>query len=472
MKRIFFYLIIVCFSYFLLEISSFTLYYLITHKFFTFPKYTSIKEDSDIPDFGNNSKPLVIINLNIHPYLGFVITPRLGSKPWVSDFIFGVTNRPIQTRTNDKVIIGIFGGSVANQLGDLGIDAIETELRKSGLYKNKKIIFVNLGVAGYKQPQQLLALNYLLALGGAFDIVINLDGFNDITLPVIENIPHHIFPFFPRSWDDLVATESINYDKLRIIYKAHAYEKIQVKLTRIFLSSPLRYSITGNLFFDGIEHSISNKIAILRLEIFNEKNNSKRYAVTGPTRTYKNNKEMYEDLAMVWKNSSLQMSKICASNHTAYFHFLQPNQYVPNSKIINEEEKKIAFLTTFPSRKPVEEGYPYLRQAGKDLVKEGVNFSDLTYVFAHNDETLYKDICCHFNQKGLDLLGQIIGDTIVKDMHRSPVVPADFDWQQYIANYPDLQRAGINTKEKAERHWIDFGYFENRSYKTSQGVDP
>jgi len=46
----------------------------------------------------------------------------------------------------------------------------------------------------------------------------------------------------------------------------------------------------------------------------------------------------------------------------------------------------------------------------------------------------------------------------------------DFDWKQYITNYLDLQRAGGDTKEKAEKHWVQFGYFEKRSYKKVEGL--
>ena len=51
-----------------------------------------------------------------------------------------------------------------------------------------------------------------------------------------------------------------------------------------------------------------------------------------------------------------------------------------------------------------------------------------------------------------------------KRLYKVVTVPADFDWQQYIANYPDLQQAGVDTKEKAEDHYVKFGYFERRSY--------
>jgi len=43
--------------------------------------------------------------------------------------------------------------------------------------------------------------------------------------------------------------------------------------------------------------------------------------------------------------------------------------------------------------------------------------------------------------------------------------PRDFDWKQYVVNYPDLQKAGINTKEKAITHWFFHGRYERRKYK-------
>jgi len=43
-------------------------------------------------------------------------------------------------------------------------------------------------------------------------------------------------------------------------------------------------------------------------------------------------------------------------------------------------------------------------------------------------------------------------------------IPADFDWKSYIQNYEDLRRAGIDTEEKAKRHWVEWGKDEGRDY--------
>jgi hypothetical protein len=58
---------------------------------------------------------------------------------------------------------------------------------------------VKAAIGGYKQPQQLMALNYFTALGGEFDVLVNVDGFNEVALPPLENIPQ-TNPFCPRQW--------------------------------------------------------------------------------------------------------------------------------------------------------------------------------------------------------------------------------------------------------------------------------
>ncbi|OQA31588.1 MAG: Glycosyl transferase family 2 [archaeon ADurb.Bin336] len=48
-------------------------------------------------------------------------------------------------------------------------------------------------------------------------------------------------------------------------------------------------------------------------------------------------------------------------------------------------------------------------------------------------------------------------------------LPEGFDWVFCVNNYPDLQKAGINTKEKAIQHYLEFGKKEGRQiYPTQQ----
>jgi hypothetical protein len=59
-------------------------------------------------------------------------------------------------------------------------------------------------------------------------------------------------------------------------------------------------------------------------------------------------------------------------------------------------------------------GYPLLRQAGPELKKAGVTFTDLSRVFVDHPEPLYRDDCCHLNIRGNELLAGFIGNVIVE----------------------------------------------------------
>jgi hypothetical protein len=103
------------------------------------------------------------------------------------------------------------------------------------------------------------------------------------------------------------------------------------------------------------------------------------------------------------------MARLCEGLGIAYFHFLQPNQYVPGGKPMGEAERRIAFREDSPLRLPIERGYAQLRQAGASLVAEGVAFSDLSELFRDVHEPTYVDDCCHLDTFGNQLLAAAIG---------------------------------------------------------------
>ena len=86
-------------------------------------------------------------------------------------------------RTNDRqFIIGIFGGSVGAFFCRVGSGRFEDDLRQSASFKNKELVTLCFSHEGYKQPQQLLVLSYFLSIGQPFDLVVNIDGFNEVAL--------------------------------------------------------------------------------------------------------------------------------------------------------------------------------------------------------------------------------------------------------------------------------------------------
>src|SRR5436309_3415270 len=69
-------------------------------------------------------------------------------------------------------------------------DAIRKIVQSLPTHRGKDIVMINLAQGGYKEPQQLLALGYVIALGQPLDLVINMDGFNEAYISW-ENVHDH-----------------------------------------------------------------------------------------------------------------------------------------------------------------------------------------------------------------------------------------------------------------------------------------
>jgi hypothetical protein len=131
---------------------------------------------------------------------------------------------------------------------------------------------------------------------------------------------------------------------------------------------------------------------------------------------------MYEELASIWRRCSEQLDRLCRADGIVYVHFLQPNQYVPGTKPMGAAEERRAWLASHPYRRGVEEGYPRLISAGRMLVAEGVDFHDLTQLFAGTREPRYVDTCCHLNRAGNAALAHAVAEVL---RHRIEAARAD-----------------------------------------------
>jgi len=128
------------------------------------------------------------------------------------------------------------------------------------------------------------------------------------------------------------------------------------------------------------------------------------------------NKESKEQIIKnsieIWKNSSKMINRLAKENGIYYFHFLQPNQYLPNSKPLTDDEKKSAINEVNKEIYSIDKSYPIMQDEIIELKKDGVNATDLTMLFKDENKPVYKDICCHFNEYGNNVLAKSIGKTI------------------------------------------------------------
>lgn len=363
-----------------------------------------------------------------HPFSGFVLDPRFDPQGTranfhmpVSDWGYVDDQPAIQRAAPDTLIVGVFGGSVAMWVSLDGVDTLKEVLASAHAFHGKRLVVVRTALPGFKQPQQLATLAYLLSVGAHFDVVINLDGFNEVALPSSTNIPEGEFPFFPTNWARLVGSSG-GPRRLRTIGELTYLQSRRAQRADLFSRWWLRRSATASLLWVLLDRRAAGEFDRVQalLDAQPAASASVPYMVSGPSRTYANESEVFQDSADVWMRSSLAMAQLCQAQGIAYFHFLQPNQYRPGSKPIGPAEAAVAFYPGTAYERAVLGGYPKLLAHGRELVARGVDFTDLTQVFAEINEPLYTDNCCHVNRKGSSVMARRIGDRVRRAVDQRP----------------------------------------------------
>ena len=127
----------------------------------------------------------------LHPYFGFAHPDsergRTGGGEYFINNMGFPQNSPVSVPfvpKKDDFVVMLFGGSVAGNLAapPQGGLSLQAALQKLDVLKEKNVIVYSMAQGSGKQPQQLIALSFLLALGQHIDLVINVDGFNEAAL--------------------------------------------------------------------------------------------------------------------------------------------------------------------------------------------------------------------------------------------------------------------------------------------------
>ncbi|MEM1183116.1 MAG: hypothetical protein AAGM22_32535 [Acidobacteriota bacterium] len=348
----------------------------------------------------------------LHPFLGFVLdaetAPRLGNSEVARRLGFPFNlHKPIRGPSDDALVVALFGGSFAEQTYIFAYAELTEALASIERFAGRKIILINLASGGYKQPQQLQALHYLLALGGHIDVAINLDGFNETALIRDENISLGTHPSFPRSWR--LRVDDLGPETRRAMAEI-AWLEDRRRRSRTWASeAPWRWSFTVRLVHSRIHCMIVDAIARREALIRDAESGEASFQAAGPKFHYADWDQAFDAAAALWRRSSLLMHRTLMASGGEYHHFLQPNQYVEGSKPLSPEELRDAYVGDSGFRRDIGRGYPRLVAAGESLrADEGVAFHSLLRVFADRQETLYVDNCCHVNRAGYRIIAEAI----------------------------------------------------------------
>lgn len=370
----------------------------------------------------------------VHPYFGFSHRPgvsfhderfelleRSGWRPssrlmtnnfgFISPYAY-----PLQKMHEDEFFIGIFGGSVGMWFCQLGTPTLIERLQQHPFFRPKRIVPLCFSYSGYKQPQLALILAYFLSIGQAFDLVVNIDGFNDVALGALND---------PRGFDismpsvqhlegllNLVNQSTLTPEKLESLVAVFRDRARLIDLSRAIRDNrSAAIDFVLNAYYGYVRGRYTRELSRFANLPSNQPENS-LVRVTPPVAP-REPVTLFQDIASVWTRSSLLMRELLASRGAAYVHVLQPNQYY-TARTFSAAGAATALTAKSPYKQSVERGYPLLQAAGRSVLrKNGVAFFDASGVLDREPSPVYLDDCCHYTVVGNRVLADFIAASIL-----------------------------------------------------------
>lgn len=342
----------------------------------------------------------------LHPYLGFVRDPDAprdltgGIQAPVAPNAWGFFGPdPVQPASDEIETVVILGGSFAMEMGLFAGDVLHDALAEGS---GRPVRIVNLALEGMKQPQQLFALQYVLALSGDVDHVVNVDGFNEVVLPLTDNRPFGVALHYPRAWP-LFASRGLDPEAQTRLGELSQLAAQRRERARDLSASGWRRSALALLVWSTLDAADAASSETVRADLrrhLEARGERRSLQEVGPPDGDLDEAEARARCVDLWRRDSLELARLAASHGASYLHVLQPNQYAASKRRFTTWEQANAF--TEPDhdyRRNAEAGYPLLREAGRSLVADGVDFVDLTGVLDGDPETVYRDRCCHLNER-------------------------------------------------------------------------
>ena len=363
-----------------------------------------------------------------HPFFGFIQNPSPDFRPGFKINNYGFISPydyPFKKFKKNQFVIGIFGGSVASDFSILQIQnkILPQYLKQVPGLQDKEFVILSFATGGYKQPQQLLILNYFLALGQELDLVINIDGFNEVALSNLNNknqinlaMPsiQHISPLTSLANNSLSvkamqATIRIKENKTRI---NEGLESLQ------HCSLAACDALTSVYVQNLVNNYRKDIIAFEKERSKKQKDDEESVIYINKNKSILEDSAAFEQMSWNWAKSSIFMHKILSASNVPYFHVLQPNQYYQTKRVFGEAEKRIAFNKDTPYAKAVELGYPAILGKFPNLQKNNINILNGVKVFDKTKDAVYVDSCCHYNKAGEVIFSNYVGSSILESLRK------------------------------------------------------
>jgi hypothetical protein len=363
-------------------------------------------------------------SIALHPYLGYVANydAKKSHKgmPVNRYGFFSEVDTLYQPDPEKEFVVGVLGGSLAAQFCIVGADALREGLENLPITRGKRVVINSLAQGGYKQPQQLLVFSYFLSLGLHVDLLITIDGVNEMAFFQLHATENKIDPSFPWNWLTLTAGDERDKEIMQSRLSVIRQRENRDRIASLLLRSGMYRSVLARSLGNRLERASTRREEMAehrleeRLRILSQADPA--YDRTGPV--YWDGDDLGEALlesARLWRVASIALSDLARERGIPYVHGLQPNQYFfresppperPNSRVYSTESRFYEALTR---------GYSCFASQSGILRENNVPFVDYNeYFFDRAPETIYEDDFAHLNAQG----NQILVDAVVESVAR------------------------------------------------------
>jgi hypothetical protein len=331
----------------------------------------------------------------LHPYTGFNHNQGLANNEEAIKYFNA--GQPA-----GEYSVFFLGGSVAAGF-QAGAESNMQELFSEGLGLGKRRLrLFGLAVPGHKQPQQLLALTYLVSQGCRPDLVINLDGLNELRISQT-NARAGIDPSFPSvgHWASLLGAGTEDHNP-ELTYARLRPQQEAAQLGAAALENGSLKSAALSLLTLSRLRALQVEWAAAQAASTGAQAVAQQTAEAAGFGTETRKSRALEQAVDCWFNSSLAMHGLCESLGIRYMHWLQPTLHDLGSKPVHPVEQRVG-IGAGGLNPAVVSGYPLLRKRLADLQQLGVEALNTSDAFIQEEDRIYRD-SCHLTSRGNRLL--------------------------------------------------------------------
>ncbi len=368
------------------------------------------------------AEPAATRKPRLHPYFGHTGPYSLRSSGSITNNLgfrqIQERRVPFKPEPNDFVVF-VFGASVAGNVVSppQGGEPIHKFLQDIPKLKDKNVVVYSMAQGPQKQPQSLLELAFLFALGQHIDLILSVDGTVDFTSG-LANFESGIDPIFPPGATlgaiglELAPVDTSSADYYELAYHL-SRDRAAVKLySKLVTESSSGLGFLTNRFLlayyasKSIDDLKRYEATVTRKGGWDD--TKKLLSLDMDVSVTKDN--VMEALFQTWLRCSDMMRLMANANGAAFLEIVHPNPYHSNKTLTPSERAATDIPETDYFRRGASQGHALMNQRSDMLKSRGI-VSAMT-LFDDRPDTIYIDSTGHFSRTGEMIFGQFIAEQV------------------------------------------------------------